>query len=105
MALNEIFGGFFKIFRKFRNKDGYYKFLDLKNFFYLFLIVLFFSIFIIISHLINQKNKTEEKNLNSLIHSKEFSILGIILSKINNPYKEVKYLIQNNDSVEKSLKN
>ena len=105
MALNEIFGGFFKIFRRFKNKDGYYKVLDWKNFFYLFLIILFFSIFIIISHLINQKNKTEEKNLNSLIHSKEFSTLGdYLISKINNPYKEVKYLIQNNDSVEKILK-
>ena len=97
MALNEIFGGFFKIFRKFKSRDGYYKVLDWKYFFYLFLIVLFFLIFIIISHLINEKNKTEEKNLNSLIQSKEFSILGdYLISKINNPYKEVKYIIQNN---------
>ncbi len=105
MALNENFDGFFKIFRKFKNRDGYYKVLDWKYFFYLFLIVLFFLIFIIISHLINEKNKTEEKNLNSLIQSKEFSNLGdYLISKINNPYKEVKYLIQNNDSVEKILK-
>jgi murein DD-endopeptidase MepM/ murein hydrolase activator NlpD len=105
MALNKIFGRFSKIFRKFKNKDGYYKVLDWKYFFYLSLITLFFLIFIIISHLINQKNKIEKQNLNSLVQSEEFSTLSdYLISKINNPYKEVKYLIQNNDSIEKILK-
>ena len=105
MTLNEIFSRFPKIFGKFKNKDSHYKVLDWKYLFYVFLIVLFFSIFIIISHLINQKNKIEKQNLNSLIQSEEFSTLGdYLISKINNPYKEVKYLIQNNDSIEKILK-
>jgi len=105
MALNEIFDGFFKIFRKFKNRDGYYKVLDWKYLFYLFSITLFFTIFIIISNLINQKNKMESQNLNSMIESKEFSNLtGYFVSKINSPYKEIEYLIQNNDSIEKILK-
>jgi len=55
--------------------------------------------------LIDQKNKIESQNLNSLIKSEEFSSLsGYFISKINSPYKEVKYLIQSNDSIEKILK-
>jgi len=55
--------------------------------------------------LINQKNKIESQNLDSLFGSEEFSNLSdYLISKINSPYKEVKYLIQNNDSIEKILK-
>ena len=47
----------------------------------------------------------ESENLNSLVESKEFSNLtSYFISKINSPYKEIKYLIQNNDSIEKILK-
>jgi len=47
----------------------------------------------------------ENQNLNSLVESNEFSNLSrYFISKINSPYKEVEYLIQNNDSVEKILK-
>ena len=98
MALNEIF-------KNFKKMAGNYKALNWKYFFYLFSIILFFTIFIIISNLINQKNKMESQNLNSMIESKEFSNLtGYFVSKINSPYKEIEYLIQNNDSIEKILK-
>ena len=40
------------------------------------------------------------------IKPKEFANLSeFFVSKINSPYKEIKYLIKNNDSVEKILKN
>jgi len=98
MALNEIF-------KNFKKMAGNYRALNWKYFFYLFSIILFFTIFIIISNLINQKNKMESQNLNSMIESKEFSNLtGYFVSKINSPYKEIEYLIQNNDSIEKILK-
>ncbi len=104
MALNQIFDHFLKISKNFKNRNNNYKILNWKYFFYLFSIILFFSIFIIISNLINQKNKIENQNLNSLVESKEFSNLSdYFISKINSPYKEVKYLIQNNDSIEKIL--
>jgi len=67
--------------------------------------MIFFTIFIIISNIINQKNKVESQNLNLIVTSKEFlNLSDYFLSKINSPYKEIKYLIQNNDSIEKILK-
>ena len=105
MTLNQIFNHFPKIFKNFRNKSGSYKVLNWKYVVYLFSIILFFLIFIIISNLINQKNKIESQNLDSLFGSEEFSNLSdYLISKINSPYKEVEYLIQNNDSIEKILK-
>jgi len=105
MALNQIFNHFPKIFKNFKNMSNGHKILNWRYFVYLFSIILFFGIFIAISNLINQKNKMESENLNSLIESKEFSNLtGYFISKINSPYKEIEYLIQNNDSIEKILK-
>ncbi len=98
MALNQIFKNFKRI-----NSD--HKVLNWKYLVYLFSIILILGIFIIISNLINQKNKVESQNLNSLVESKEFSNLtGYFISKINSPYKEIEYVIQNNDSVEKILR-
>ena len=105
MALNQIFNYFLKIFKTSKIGDGNYRVISWKYFIYLFSIILFFTIFIIISNLINHKNKLESQNLNSVVASKEFSNLSdYFLSKINSPYKEIKYLIQNNDSIEKILK-
>ena len=40
-----------------------------------------------------------------MVESKEFSNLtGYFISKINSPYKEIEYVIQNNDSIEKILR-
>ena len=98
MALNQIFKNFKRI-----NSD--HKVLNWKYLVYLFSIILILGIFIIISNLINQKNKFESQNLNSLVESKEFSNLtGYFISKINSPYKEIEYVIQNNDSIEKILR-
>ena len=105
MALNQIFNYFLKIFKTSKVGGGNYKVLSWKYFLYFFSIIIFFTIFVIISNLINHKNKLESQNLNSVVGSKEFSNLSdYFLSKINSPYKEIKYLIQNNDSIEKILK-
>ena len=105
MALNQIFNHFPKIFKNFKNRNGIYKVLNWKHFLYFFSIMIFFTIFIIISNIINQKNKVESQNLNLIVASKEFlNLSDYFLSKINSPYKEIKYLIQNNDSIEKILK-
>ena len=102
MALNQIFNHFPKIFKNFKDIGSIYKVLNWKYFIYLFLVILFFTIFIIISNLIKQKNKIESQNLNSMVQSQEFTNLGnYFISKINSPYKEIEYLIQNNDSIEK----
>ncbi len=84
---------------------GYNETKSRKYLFYPFLIVIFFSIFILVFNLINQKNKKEIKNFNTIVESNEFSNLGdYLLSKINSPYKEIKYQIKTNDSIEKILK-
>ena len=105
MALNQIFNYFLKIFKTSKVGGGNYKVLSWKYFLYFFSLIIFFTIFVIISNLINHKNKLESQNLNSVVASKEFSNLShYFLSKINSPYKEIEYLIQNNDSIEKILK-
>ena len=104
MALNQIFSRFPKMFQDFKRNDRNYKILNWKYLVYLFSIILLFSVFIVISNLINKKNKIESQNLNSLVESQEFSnFSSYLVSRINSPYKEIKYLIQNNDSIEKIL--
>ena len=105
MALNQIFNHFSKIFKNSKNRDRIYSALSWKNFIYFFSLIIFLTIFIIISNVISQKNKVESENLNSVVTSTEFSNLSnYFLSKIKSPYKEIKYLIQKNDSIEKILK-
>ena len=105
MKLNQILNFLSKILKTVKGGDGDYRVLNWKYFLYFFSVIIFFTIFVIISNLINQKNKIESQNLNSVVTSKEFSNLSnYFLSKINSPYKEVEYLIQANDSIEKILK-
>ena len=105
MSLNLIFNQFPKIFKHFKNTGRFYKLLSWKYFIYLFSILLFYSVFIIISNLIDQKKKIEDQNLNTVVKTEEFSKLSnYFISKINSPYKEVQYSIQKNDSIEKILK-
>ena len=105
MPLNQIFNQFPKIFKHFKNTGRFYKLLSWKYFIYLFSILLFYSVFIIISNLIDQKKKIEDQNLNTVVKTEEFSKLSnYFISKINSPYKEVQYSIQKNDSIEKILR-
>ena len=105
MPLNQNFIHFFRVFKSFKNKDIAKKFLNWTYFVYLFSILIFYLIFLIISNLIDQKNKIESQNLHSMVKTKDFLNLNdYLISKINSPYKEVKYLIKNNDSIEKILK-
>ena len=106
MTLDQIFSRFSKIFKGIKDKDiRAYNLRGWGYLFYSFLIILFFLVFIIIFNLTNQKKKEEIDNFNLVIKSEEFKNLGdYFISKINSPYEEVKYLIQNNDSIEKILK-
>ena len=99
MALNQIF-------RTFKTKYDGLAIVSWRYFTYVFLAVLFCLLFIIISNLIEKQNNKQTENLSSIVESKEFSSLSnYLISKINSPYKEIQYLIQNNDSIEKILKN
>ena len=69
------------------------------------LIIFFSSIFFIASNIVTQTNKKYENNLKVVANSNEFKKLSnFFLSKINSPYQEIKYTIQNNDSIERILK-
>ena len=68
-------------------------------------LVFFSTLFFISSHLINKKNKENLNNFEEITKTNEFSNLtNYLISKINNPYEEIVYIIENNDTVEKILK-
>ena len=69
--------------------------------------IIFFSIlFFSVSNLINKKNKENKNNLTEVSRSSEFfNLTNYFISKINSPYEEVSYVIKNNDTIEKILKN
>ncbi len=72
--------------------------------FFSFLIVFSF-IFFFSSNLIDHKNNEDTKNLKEITKNSEFSNLtNFLISKINSPYEEMNYVIKNNDTVEKILK-
>ena len=105
MALDQIFSRLIKKNISFKKNNNSIIANSWNYVFHLFLIILFFIIFIVIFNLINQKNLKEKNNLSTLVESQDFSNLSeFFISKINSPYKEIQYLIQNNDSIEKILK-
>ena len=82
------------------------KILNFKPLVILSLIVFFFILFFTISNLINLKNNENRNNLSEVTKSNEFyNFKNYFISKINSPYVEVSYLIKNNDTIEKILKN
>ena len=68
-------------------------------------LIVFSLIFLITSNLINKKNKENENNFKEMTKSNDFlNLTNFLKSKINSPYKEINYIIKNNDTVEKILK-
>ncbi len=69
--------------------------------FIFFLTLTFFTI----SNVVSNKNVQNKNNVEDITRTNEFSNLtNFFISKINSPYKEIKYVIKNNDSIEKILK-
>ena len=69
------------------------------------IITLFSIIFFSTQSIIKKKNIDSRKNLKTVTNSEEFTGLSkFLISKINSPYKSEKYLIKNNDTIEKILK-
>ncbi len=105
MAINQFFNRLLRKNTNLKRENVDFASSNWNYFFYLFLLILFFILFIIVFNLINQKNLQEKENLNAVVSSKDFSNLSeFFISKLNSPYHEVNYLIQNNDSIEKILK-
>jgi len=96
-----------------KKKINYLSLLDTKIFrikrfnpFILLTFLFVFSlIFFITLNLINKKNKENKSNVKEIVKTKDFLNLNdFLISKINSPYKEINYVIKNNDTVEKILK-
>ena len=107
MAIIQKFSNFLK------KKPNFLSVLDVKalqmrrfNLLILISFLVFFStLFFISSNLINKKNKENLNNFEEITKTNEFSNLAnYLISKINNPYEEISYIIENNDTVEKILK-
>ena len=74
-------------------------------FFFISFILIFSVIFFISSNSIDKKNKDNEKNFREMTKTNEFSnFSNFLISKINSPYREINYIIKNNDSIEKILR-
>ena len=96
-----------------KKKSNFLSFLDTKilriqkfnPFIFISFIIFFSALFYISTNLINKKNTTNANSLKEIAENNEFSNLAnFLISKINSPYKEINYVIQNNDTVEKILK-
>ena len=68
-------------------------------------LIVFSVLFFVTSNLIQKNNSRDANRLKEITENKEFTNLtNFLLSKINNPYEEVVYVIKNNDTIEKILK-
>ena len=100
---------FNNIFRKIKKSELSYKLSKIKilnfNTVILFFFIVFFSLIYFISlNLVSKKNLNNQENLSDISKSNEFSqISNFLVAKINSPYKDIKYTIKKNDSVEKIL--
>ena len=74
---------------------------------YSFYLIAFLVILVIPALVSNQMfsyNKEKEENFSGFINTSDFSnIREVFLNKLRSPYKEYKYTIKNNDSIEKIL--
>ena len=100
---------FNNIFRKIKKSELSFKLSKIKilNFnivILFFSIVFFYFLYFISLNLISKKNLNNQENLSDISKSSEFSqISNFLVAKINSPYKDIKYTIKKNDSVEKIL--
>ena len=107
MALIHKFSSFFKKVSTLVALSGTNKIrLSYFNPLFFFTFIIFFTIvFFAISSVIEKKNQVNKNSLKDVARSNEFSnFTTYFISKINSPYKEEKYSIKNNDTIEKILK-
>ena len=68
-------------------------------------LIIFSVLFFVSSNLIQKKKNENANNLIEITKNREFSSLtNFLISKINSPYEEMGYVIKNNDTIEKILK-
>ena len=106
MAIIQYLSNIFKRIRKYELsfKQNKLKTLNYNSIILFFFIVIFSSLYLVSSNLISKRNLGNKENLSNISKSSEFSRLtNFFITKINSPYKDIKYTIKKNDSVEKIL--
>ena len=107
MALIEILRSFFKnkpVF-SYTSKLNKTKIIGINPFILIFFIFFLTLTFFTISNVVSNKNVQNKINVENITKTNEFSNLtNFFISKINSPYKEINYVIKNNDSIERILK-
>ena len=107
MTIIRIFSDFFKKRLDIRAsiKTNKSKILSLNPIIFLTLIVIFSIVFFSINNFMTQRSIEKKNNIKTIAASNEFSkFTDFVISKLNSPYSEIKYLIKSNDSIEKILK-
>ena len=107
MTIIQIFSNFFKKKLDIRAsiKTNKFKILSFNPIIFLTLIVVFSIVFFSLNNLMTQRNIEKKNNIKTIAASNEFSkFTNFVISKLNSPYSEIKYLIKSNDSIEKILK-
>ena len=98
MSLTKNFDFGFKYTIKFLNKKKYL--------IYIILLIVFFGIYSFVINQIKSQAELKQNNFNTFLKSEEFkNIKNYVLKNLNSPYKEYTYLVQNNDTIERVLKN
>ena len=87
--------------------EATFKFLNKKKYLiYISLLIVFFGIYSFVLNQIKSQAELKQNNFNTFLKSEEFNnIKNYILKNLNSPYKEYTYLVQNNDTIERVLKN
>ena len=105
MTFKALFNQFIKFFKSnpFSHKTSVIK-KNLNFIYYLTFLIIFFIVYTAVSNKINNSNKLVAQNINKTVNSDEFYLLkNFLISNLKSPYKEYKYIIKNNDSIEKIL--
>ena len=107
MALNQYLSNFFKKTRHYiiMLKPTRSNFLGLNTLTLLSTLLSFMVIFVITSSFLAQKNQENADSLKMISRTNDFTnFSNFLISKISSPYKEINYVIEKNDSIEKILK-
>ena len=107
MTLNQYLSNFFKKTRQYiiMLKPTRSNFLGLNTLTLLSTLLSFMVIFVVTSSFLAQKNQENADSLKMISRSNDFTnFSNFLISKISSPYKEINYVIEKNDSIEKILK-
>ena len=105
--LRVIKSNFLNYFRLFNSGIGSVlsSFIKKKYLFYSFLLLLFFTIYVLILNQIKNYAELKQNNFNTFLKSNEFNnIKNYMFKNLNSPYQEFTYTVQNNDTIDKVLR-